>query len=74
MNKFYSASINEISVWNKQPNEHYKDICKDKFIFRQYFIYEVERVINGKKTKNKLDIERVWCNTKLINETKTVNT
>lgn len=74
MNKFYSESVNEINVWNKHPNDLYKDVCSEKSVYMHYFIYEVERVINGEKTNSKLDIERIWCNTQLIKETKTVNT
>ena len=73
MSKFISNNINQIITTtnaNDEIKKKYQSQCSDenKLIIK-YFIYEINSIVDGEKSNYRLNIDKIYCNKKLISET-----
>lgn len=72
MNKYSSSTINEIHVINELNDEkkiEYLNKCPlEKKMFFEYYIYEINKTLNGKKTSYRFEIDKILCDDKIISE------
>lgn len=76
MSKFISNNINQIITTteaNDEIKEKYKNKCSDsQKLLLKYFIYEINSTVDGNKNNYKLNIDKIYCDDKLISETHNV--
>lgn len=71
MQLFNSTKIHEINIWNKSNKSiqsKYRNKCLNNILFSQYYLYNIEKIYNGKTIKRELSIDRVICGTHILNE------
>lgn len=73
MSKFISEKINTISVWTNPTQEIKDSFTCNKRLMINNFVSEFEKTINGKKLSKRLEISRVICDTKILNEVSSLN-
>ena len=71
-----SNNINQIITTteaNDEIKEKYKNKCSDsQKLLLKYFIYEINSTVDGNKNNYKLNIDKIYCDDKLISETHNV--
>ena len=72
MSNFSSSKINEIHVINKlydsKRNEYIKQCPIEKNMFYEYYIFEIDKTINGKLNKYRFEIDKILCEDKVLRE------
>ena len=72
MSTFSSSKINEIHVINKLDNTKRKEFINEcpieKKMFIEYYIFEIDKTINGKINKYRFEIDKILCEDKVLSE------
>ena len=73
MSKFINEKTNSISVWT-HPTQEIKDTfyCNKKLLVN-HFVSEFEKTIDGKKKTKRLEISRIICGKKILDESYNLN-
>lgn len=69
MTSFISEKTNTISIWtkgNKEIQQKYS-FCNNNVMIGS-FIYHIEKIIDNKSIKKSLDITRLICGNKILEE------
>ena len=69
MGKFINEKTNTISVWTNPTKEISDKFSCDQKIMVNYFISEFEKSVDGKKHTRRLEISRIFCGYKILEET-----
>ena len=72
MNNYSANTINEIHVTNqitgKKRNDYIEKCSLDKKLFLEYYIYEINKTINGDKKSYRFEIDKMICDNKVISQ------